>query len=399
MKLADGAHLTYCTNIHPGEAWSDVLASLTKYLPLVRDQVAPNEPFGVGLRLSAEAADTLAQPARLTEFRRFLADQGFYVFTLNGFPYGAFHGVRVKERVYEPDWRHPDRLRYTNLLADILAQLLPSDHALHGTVSTVPGAYKPALRSSDDVAVIRRQMVRHVAHLVDLERRTGRRIQLALEPEPCCLLETIEESVDFFRRHLFGPDSVRELAALTGTNADDASAALRAHLGLCLDLCHAAVEFEDPNACLARLSEAGIAIGKLQISAGLSITSFDETTLGDLRRFADPVYLHQVVESGAGQLRRHADLPDAFDSLADPWPRDEWRVHFHVPVFQDEIGAFRSTRRFVEEVLRRHRAQPVSSHLEVETYTWDVLPATLREASVDRAIARELNWVREILAA
>ena len=76
----------------------------------------------------------------------------------------------------------------------------------------------------------------------------------------------------------------------------------------------------------------------------------------------------------------------------------EWRVHFHVPIFLDQLEAFSSTRFFIQEVLARQRVAPISQHLEVETYTWNVLPPQLRAGSVEQAIARELNWVRQELA-
>lgn len=399
MNLGDGVHLTYCSNIHPGETWEEVQANLMRYIPLVRSQVAPGQRFGIGLRLSAQAADSLARPESLAGLVRFLDENGFYVFTLNGFPYGAFHGVRVKEAVYLPDWRDRERLRYTNVLASLLAALLPAQDGMQGSVSTVPGAYKSDVRSPADIETMRENLVRHVAHLVGIERSTGRRIQLALEPEPCCYLETVDEAVEFFRQHLFSETAASQLKELTGLNAAGAHDALRSHLGLCLDLCHAAVEFEDADACLNQLRDAGIGIFKMQVSAGLRITDFSAETLAALNAYADPVYLHQVVERGPDGLRRFTDLPQALASLAKPGRREEWRVHFHVPIFHDQLGSFHSTRNFIEAVLAHQRERPVSRHLEVETYTWDVLPLALKEQSVERAIARELNWSREVLRA
>lgn len=399
MNLGDGVHLTYCSNIHPGETWEEVQANLMKYVPLVRAQVAPGKRFGIGLRLSAQAADSMTRPEALGGLVRFLDENGFYVFTLNGFPYGAFHGVCVKEAVYLPDWRDRERLRYSNVLASLLAELLPSQEGLQGSVSTVPGAYKSEIRSPEDIEAMRENLVRHVAHLVDIERSTGHRIQLALEPEPCCFLETVDEAAEFFRQHLFSQTAASQLRELTGLDTAGAHGALRSHLGLCLDLCHAAVEFEDADACLSHLRDAGIGIFKMQVSAGLRITDFSAETLAALDAYADPVYLHQVVERGPEGLRRFTDLPQALASLAEPRIRDEWRVHFHVPIFHDQLGSFHSTRNFIEAVLARQREYPVSRHLEVETYTWDVLPPALKEQSVERAIARELNWTREVLRA
>lgn len=398
MNLGDGVHLTYCSNIHPGESLEEVEANLRRHVPEVRAAVAPGQRFGIGLRLSARAADALSDPGRLSSMKQFLAQNDFYVFTLNGFPYGDFHGVRVKEAVYLPDWRDPERLRYTNVLAEVLAALLPADGGLCGSVSTVPGAYQSEIRSAADIAAMRDNLVRHAAHLVDIERATGRRIQLALEPEPCCFLETIDQAVAFFREQLFSADAASLLMALSGLDPAAAQAALRSHLGLCLDLCHAAVEFEHPERCIERLEEEGIGIFKLQISAGVQVTDFGPAAQRALGAFIDPVYLHQVVERGPDGLRRFTDLPQALSSLDKPGRRDAWRMHFHVPVFHDRLGPFQSTRKFIEAALARHRRRRVSRHLEVETYTWDVLPPDLKERSVERAIARELNWVKEVLA-
>lgn len=401
MKL-DGAsgHLTYCSNIHPGETWAEVRANLGRYVPSVRDQVARGRPFGIGLRLSAEAAQTLARPAAMAELKDFLTRENLYIFTLNGFPYGTFHGKRVKEDVYLPDWQDIKRLHYTDLLADLLAELLPEESGLIGSVSTVPGAFKPNASTPESVQRIVDLMLRHAAHLVQLRERTGKHIALAIEPEPCCFLETIDESVAFFRDHLFADTAVNRLSDLTGLDRPRAQQALRDHLGLCLDLCHAAVEFEDPQACVAKLRAAGIGVYKLQITAGLRLPKLSSEALAGVRQFDDPVYLHQVVEAGPAGTTRYVDLPDALRSLDTHGPDGrEWRVHCHVPVFIDDMGAFSSTQGFISAVLRLHRDQPISTNLEVETYTWNVLPPHLRTVDIDRAIARELTWVRNELAA
>jgi hypothetical protein len=402
VKLGGGVHLSYCSNIHPGESWAEVRANLGRHVVAVRDRLMPEGDFGIGLRLSARAAEELAAPQVLAEFRDFLARQRLYVFTVNGFPYGSFHGTRVKEGVYRPDWCSPERLRYTNQLADLLAALLPEprpgEQALEGSVSTVPGAFKPALGGPHDVALMVEHLLAHVAHLVALQARTGRRITLALEPEPHCFLETLDEVIAFFEGQLHGPAAVRRLAALSGIDAAAAAQALRDHLGICLDLCHAAVEFEHAAQGLRRLERAGIRVHKMQISAGLRLPVLDTAALEALRRFDDAVYLHQVVEQGPGGLRRFADLPEALASLPDGAADREWRVHFHVPIFLDRLTPFASTQSFVREVLALHRERPVSAHLEVETYTWDVLPEPFRSGTVDEAVARELAWVRTELA-
>lgn len=399
MNLGAGVHLTYCSNIHPGESWAEVRANLGLHVLAVRDRLARDGSFGVGLRLSARAAAELSAPSTLAEFKDFLARHQMYVFTVNGFPYGAFHGTRVKEEVYLPDWRDPERLRYTNLLADLLAALLPDDPTIEGSVSTVPGAYKPALAGPGDVAAMVEQLLQHVAHLVQLRARSGRLVSLALEPEPDCFLETIDEVVAFFEGHVRGPAAVARVMELTGLDRGGASLALREHLGVCLDLCHAAVEFEQPADCVGRLARSGIRVLKMQISAGLRLPSLDPDALHALSRFDDAVYLHQVVQQGPEGLLRFADLSDAFASLQGSKAEHEWRVHFHVPIFLDQLGPFASTQTFVREMLAIHRLRPVSAHLEVETYTWGVLPEPFRSGTVDEAVARELMWVRKELFA
>jgi hypothetical protein len=237
MKLdADGnVHLTYCSNIHAGENWAEVRANLENYLPRAKAALAPDAPFGIGLRLSAVAANELADESALVEFKAFLAQRDLYVFTLNGFPYGEFHGTPVKENVYLPDWRDDARLVYSNQLADILAAILPD--GMDGSISTVPGAFKALIVSDNDVAEITENLVRHTAHLIKIHQRTGKLISLTLEPEPCCFIETIDESVAFFKDQLFSPAARHLLMTMTSLDADAADAALRRHLGLCLDLC------------------------------------------------------------------------------------------------------------------------------------------------------------------
>ena len=388
-------HLSYCTNIHPGESWPEVRANLERYLVPVRERVAPGRPFGVGLRLSAESARTLATPEALDELRAFLSAHDLYVFTINGFPYGPFHGRPVKEQVYLPDWLDPERLAYTDQLADILAALLPE--GVEGTISTVPGAFAPRVHGEADQARMAQALLDHVAHLVRLRVTTGRRVALALEPEPCCFLETIAQAVDFFERYLFSAEAVEWVSSSTGLTRVAAATAIREHLGVCLDACHMAVEFEEPAKVLEALRAAEIRVPKVQVTAGLRVVlrDGDDATLDALGAFADDVYLHQVVERRAdGRLIRHLDLPQALAAAraAKGQGTREWRVHFHVPVFRERYGAFEGTQEYVAELLRLVREGDVSEHFEVETYTWDVLPEEFRREGIVAGIAREVEW-------
>jgi len=183
LVQADPAiHLTYCLNVHPGDSWRENFRAIREHAVRVRERVAPRQRFGLGLRLSARAAETLRHGDELGRFRDYLAARDLYVFTVNGFPYGAFHGEVVKENVYAPDWRHAERRDYTIALADILAELLPE--GLDGSISTVPVSYKPWIASEADLAAAVGMLADVAAHLHGLRERTGRDICLASSPSP-----------------------------------------------------------------------------------------------------------------------------------------------------------------------------------------------------------------------
>ena len=402
MRLAGGlGELTYCLNVHPTETWEELRAAIEGPAARVKAALAPDAPFALGLRVSAAALAALREPAARAGLKRLLDERGFRAVTVNGFPYGRFHGARVKEEVYRPDWREEARLAYTCELADLMAEIAPDDMRGGGeavSLSTVPGCF--AANAAGAEAAMADRMLRAAAHCVALERRTGTAVALAIEPEPACFLETTDEAVAFFRDHLLSEAAARRLAELAGLSPAEARAALPRHLGLCWDVCHAAVEFEDPAESLRALREAAIPVHKLQLSAALSAPRVTPEVRDALAAFDEPVYLHQVVSRDRSGLRRADDLGPALARGAEA-DGEEWRVHFHVPVFLSDLGAFESTQGVLAEVLAIHRREPVSPHLEVETYTWDVLPEPLRAEAggIEEAIARELRWVRERLAA
>ncbi len=355
----EGSHLTYCLNIHPGETWEENVAAIRKYAAAVKERVSPDLPFGLGLRLSARAASELRP--QVPAFRDYLADAGMYVFTINGFPYGRFHATRVKELAYEPDWSRPERRAYTEVLAWILAELLPE--GVDGSISTVPVAYGKAL-SAEAVD----NLVRTAEALARIEEQTGRTVVLALEPEPDCLIETTDEAV-----RLWG-----ELRAR-------ASAEVLRFLGVCLDTCHAAVEFESPADSIRRLRAAGIPVPKIQISSALVVPpGADPVQL--LAPFADEVYLHQTRVMSDGRLLRFPDLSDALDEN----PHGEWRVHFHVPLHFAGGEGLGSTAAFLDAAFFSEALAP-DRHLEIETYSFDVLPGP--GGNVVDSIASEFDWL------
>jgi sugar phosphate isomerase/epimerase len=395
-RLPGHVNLTYCTNIHAGERWPDIRASLDAHVPAIKAAVAPDRAFGIGLRLSGEAAASARQPEEIAIFRDQLTTLGAYVFTINAFPFGPFHGVRVKEHVYLPDWRSAERVAFTADSAAVLAAILPE--GVDGSISTVPGAFKPNGKGAGAPAAMAARMIEAVADLVMTERHTGKRIALALEPEPCCFLETADESIAFFESELFRPETLDLLAARTGVNRSEAETLLRRHLGICYDVCHGSVEYEDPVAALDRLLAAGISVPKVQLSAAMRIPVMTHDLIEAVMRYDDGVYLHQTIVRGPDGLTRYVDLPDAVAAFEEGRADGEWRIHCHVPLFLSDLGKIGSTRADLEAVLAALRQKSRSSHLEVETYTWDVLPDQLRTGSKAADIAREISFCVKELA-
>jgi hypothetical protein len=399
LRQDDFFQLTYCTNIHPSNGWDDVLASLRRYAPPLKARFAPEAPFGIGLRLSGEESRDLLTGDRLAAFRAFLDAEGLYVFTLNGFPYGPFHNQPVKEQVHAPDWRSEERVAYTLRLVDILAALLPP--GMDGGISTSPLSYKTWIDPGDEAMwdLLVRHLVRVAAAMARLRQEGGPLIHLDVEPEPDGLLGTYAELADFYETRLL-PGSAPLLAAELGIAETDAQQALLEHLRVCFDACHAAVGYEDSAAILDRLDALGMRVGKVQISSALKVplpetAAAREATARALAPFADATYLHQVVQRNRdGSFTHFPDLPPALPHIGCP-EAVEWRVHFHVPVFVDEYATFGSTQDELRQVLALARERRVTPHLEIETYTWDVLPPGLK-SDLATSIGREYAWVHDV---
>jgi hypothetical protein len=397
MDLGNGlGHLTYSTLVHPGDTWEDMWTSLTTYVPKVKARVCPDRPFGVSLRLSASSATTLAgSSAERDRLKAFLADNDMYLYTVNAFPYGPFKNRVVKEDVYKPDWRSEERTRYTMDVADVLADVTPA--GISPSIQSAPLGFKPRVTGDDVVAEFTRHVLRVAAHLVALEARTGRTVTLALEPEPYCFLETTPETVAYFTDHLYSGKAAMALAKMTGLPVSEAHLALRRHVGVVFDICHQAVEYENIGEALQMLVDAGIPIFKLQEAAAMRIPKVTQKIVDTLTRYADTIYLTQTIEKKDGRLTRFLNLEDAFKAWCDdPGPR-EWRTHFHVPVFLDSLGEFGTTRFAIEEALKFHKTNPLSRQLEIETYTWDVLPEHLKTGDIVDYVSREIEWVRDQL--
>jgi hypothetical protein len=382
MQLRHGLHLAYCTNVHRGENWAETFAGLDQHTLAVRRRVGTDAPFAIGLRLSNQAAVELSEPAVLLDFQRWLGKNDGYVFTINGFPFGRFHGGRVKEQVFAPDWAQPERLDYTNRLFNLLAQLVPP--GVEGSVSTLPGSFKEFVESPDQIAAIRKNLWSSVEHIARLTERSGRVLHLGVEPEPLGLFENTAETIDFF-------------SALRDEHPGDPR--LNAHLGVNYDTCHFALQYESAREALDRFRRDDIRISKLHLSSALKVRSTPETCAA-LGAFVDEVYLHQViVRAPGGELTRLRDLDLALARAAQPgYEPEDWRIHFHIPLHSPASALFDNTSNHLLEAFDVLRESPaLCSHLEIETYTWEVLPPTLKNESVVNQLVREYEWSLEQL--
>lgn len=378
MHLDHNHHLSYCTNIHPAETWPETLHALQEHTLKVRDKVnLDDQPYAIGLRLSADAASELLEGANLRSFKTWLSENRSYVFTINGFPYGSFHGTRVKENVYRPDWSSPDRLLYTNQLFDIISQLTPE--GVEGSVSTLPGSFK-AFKA--DESTIFRHLEACARHIERLAERTGRDLHLGLEPEPLGHFEHTQDTIAFFDRFL--------------DSSDDPDLLLR-RIGINYDTCHFAVEFDNCHTALDSFRKAGLRISKVHLSNALAFDLDTPSALEAIAQFHEPTYLHQLITSGNGTNLYFTDLPEALAEIRNPafksQGQGEARVHFHIPLYAEPEPPLRSTKDHVGDLLAYRNSHPeFCSHFEIETYTWGVLPGDLQKPIV-RQIAEEYRWV------
>lgn len=401
MKTSYG-HLTYCTNIHAGETWPDHFSALRQNFPRIKSQVSPNAPMGLGLRLSNIASEQLTVKEELAAFTTWLKENETYIYTMNGFPYGGFHNTIVKDQVHAPDWTTKERVEYTKRLFNILAELLPEN--MDGGVSTSPLSYRYWFSTPEAFSKAKETATQNildiVIHLADIATATGKILHLDIEPEPDGILETGPEFIEWYKKELLIAGTKR-LVSLYSITGEEAEKLVKRHIRLCYDVCHFAIGYEPHQAIINQLHKEGIQIGKFQISAALkammegdaearlaikqAFTSFNETT-----------YLHQVVaRKKDGEFQRYPDLPKALEDAENALVI-EWRAHFHVPIFQEDLGLLQSTQSDITDILEIQKKQAVTNHLEIETYTWEVLPENLK-LPIQDLIIRELQWVNNQL--
>jgi hypothetical protein len=395
MLLKDFYHVSYCTNIHPGENWKTTLQSLEDHLPEVKRHLAPDTKMGLGLRLSNTASEELGLREQLRGFKEWLDKNGLYVFTMNGFPYGNFHNQRVKEEVHAPDWTTSERIEYTKRLFNQLAYLMPEDIS-SGGISTNPIGYKYSFSSVQSqkraMQIGAENMLQIAVFLLELEKNTGKYLHLDIEPEPDGLLENSEEVITFYNDYLL-PVGAELLQDEYGYTVEEAEEAILRYINVCYDVCHFALAFEEPEQTFYSFGKNGIRIGKVQVSAALKIL-FEEHKIeqiwASLEKFNEPVYLHQVTENKNGKVITYADLPELLEKKPD---FKELRAHFHVPIFVEDYGVLLSTQDHIIKAIDFLRDHQICDHFEVETYTWDVLPEGLK-IPLSESIVRELQWLK-----
>ncbi|MEO9511775.1 MAG: metabolite traffic protein EboE [Flavobacteriaceae bacterium] len=394
MLISDYYHLTYCTNIHPGENWKVTFDSLKAYVPIIKAKVAPDKKFGLGLRLSNEASKTLGLGEDLEDFKKWLDEQGIYVYTMNGFPYGNFHGERVKDMVHAPDWTTRERVIYTQRLFNQLSYLLP--HSLSGGISTSPISYKHWHKTDElkkkALADGARHMMEIVVQLFQIEKETGKYMHLDIEPEPDGLLENSDELIAFFSNYLL-PIGNPMLRNKLGLNPEESENCIKKYLTICYDVCHFSLAYEEPKDTFHKLVANGIKVGKIQVSAALKILfsgSDTDSIWESLKKFDEPTYLHQITEKRKEGVKTYTDLPELFKERKS---FSELRAHFHVPIFLEKFDGLSSTQDQILKVIKFLETNRLCDHLEIETYTWEVLPIDLKKELSD-SIVREIEWLK-----
>ena len=398
MQLANGmGHLTYSTLVHPGDTWEDIWASLRKYVPQVKKNVCPNDKFGVSLRISGSTSETLINsPEKRADLRKFLDDNDMYLYTVNAFPHGPFKNQIVKEQVYEPDWSSETRLKYTMNVATILADVAPD--FVNPSIQTPPLGFKPNVTSELVIEAYAENIRRLATHVNNIYRYKGRTVTLAIEPEPACFLETTPETIDFFNNYLRTEKSYTNLAGKTGATLEGAHEILARHVGVVYDICHQAVEYEDITKSLQALKDNKVSVWKLQEAAAMMVPKVDQKMVDAIRKYAKTIYLTQTHQRDEdGTITRYLNLEDAIAAWEKNPRPCEWRIHFHVPVFLEDLGPFKSTRFAIEEALAFQKMHRLSDQLEIETYTWDVLPDELKTGDIVDYVTKELEWVKSQL--
>jgi len=380
----------YCGNVHPAVSVDQLIENLQQHTVAVKRLLGTNQPLPFGIWTSATALEQLQSSQSLQRLKDTLTQNQLIPFTVNGFPYGDFHQSVVKRSVYSPNWTSPKRLEYTLQLADLHHELLPPGAV--STISTLPLGW-PAddwtKKGSMPDEYYERCAENLAACATELDQRfqqTGRRHLICIEPEPGCVLDCCGDIVQFFERFLFPIDQ----------------SLIQNHIGVCHDVCHSAVIFESQREAISAYSDAGIQVGKVQVSSAVEVDFDKLDTEGkmearkQLNNFTEPKYLHQTsVQHKDGHRDFFFDLPNA---LAADIDTGVWRVHFHVPIFYNGSDVIGTTQHCIGECLDAIDKHEVAvNHFEVETYAWPVLPKGIFSGSLNEGIAKEIRWIENLI--
>ena len=394
MKTPYG-HLTYCSNIHTGEGWQEHFSELKKNIPDIKKTVCSDAPMGIGLRLANQASIDLSGVQNLEIFKKWLTENDCYIFTMNGFPYGGFHDVVVKDQVHAPDWTTQSRVDYTNRMFEILAKILP-ESMTEGGISTSPLSYRFWWKSPDELTKAVESATQNILSVVDnlliIKGKTNKILHLDIEPEPDGILENSTEFIDWYNNILLSIGEKHFMAK--GFSQKESQEIIRTHVQLCFDICHFGVSYEEPQEVVDKLIANNIRVGKIQISSALKVDfSTDEFAKFEaISQYDEPTYLHQVIARKTdGSFEKFRDLKPTLEAF-EMGKYAEWRVHFHVPLFLEKYNLLSSTQSEIIKTLNIQKERPFTNHLEIETYTWGVLPTEF-QVPLNESIVREIKWV------
>ncbi|MFT7561077.1 MAG: hypothetical protein ACI93R_003002 [Flavobacteriales bacterium] len=385
--------LAYCANVHPGTRAADIEKNILSITSRLRRQLTL-DMMHAGLWVCENALEEYKTPESIVRLQSLLKKESLKVVTLNGFPQVDFHQDIVKQTVYLPSWADVERLEYTKGLATLLAEILPEDENI-GTISTVPLGYRIGW-TPDQHALACQHLCEFTEYAENIERRTGKHIRLCLEMEPGCVLETTPQVIEFFS------DTFAQHASESGFS----QARIRRYIGLCYDVCHQAVMQEDIAESVRAITVAGIIIGKVQISSALK-ADISPATLVKLQEFAEPKYMHQTTRcDDNGQVIFADDLSDIISD--SQWKKSPaWWIHYHLPIQIARLDdpdcegyALSTTRDQIEAFLDQLANLSYAPHIEIETYTWNVLPQRQRANSDDlliNGLSAEYAWLHSAM--
>lgn len=375
--------IAYCMNVHPANNLKELYDNFNKFaLPIFKEvQTSTQKNIGVELHLNHVVSEELAK--QIEPFNQFIEKNDINIFSINNFPLIDFHQPIVKDKVYLPSWAQSERLEQTKLCAKILSQLKTNNTEL--TISTLAGSWK--YHNHDENSVLNNYM-QIIRYLQDLHEQTGKKIRVALEPEPDTTLDSLASIIAFF-------DKLKERLIRSNMPVEKSLE----YIGLNFDTCHSSVLFEKPLSVILELLKKQIPIYKFHITnAPKLLAPFSKENKISLKSLDEPKYLHQT----------RCKMPDekivAFKDLChfnseEVQEAQEIRTHFHVPLNLKSIGLLETTQSEVKDLLDQMPTSLSNTPLVVETYTWPQhLNATKQNNfNLIDGISQELIWLAQTL--